>query len=133
MADLTSDDTRRTRDALAYACGHLEELRADLGDDPAGSAVLDRLLSRIRRNGKIVDVLDEIHASLQAAGDALGLYGRVPGRHGDRGIDLPGLDTGPLEIVYLCPIGRCSGHEPQAAGTPPRCGISGKELRRERL
>ncbi|MEV5410336.1 hypothetical protein AB0K60_16045 [Thermopolyspora sp. NPDC052614] len=133
MADLTSDDTRRTRDALAYACDHLEELREDLGDDPAGSALLDRLLSRIRGNGTIADVLDEIHAALQAAGDALGLYGRVPGHQGDRGIDLAGLGSGPLEIVYLCPIGRCSGHQTQAAGSPPRCGISGEELRRERL
>jgi hypothetical protein len=118
------------RNGLAYVCGQLDQIRADLRGDGTGDvSPLQRLLDAVRDGQDIADPLDALHAVLQESGDALGVYG-----HGARGLRPAGVEDGPLEIAYLCPVGRCSGRRwPEVTAFPVRCDITGKDLRRERL
>jgi hypothetical protein len=128
VTDQADDEAKRN--GLAYVCGHLDEIRADLqGEGMDDLSLLQRLLDAVRDSQDIADPLDALHSVLQNGGDALGVYG-----HGVRGLSPAGVESGPLEIVYLCPVGRCSGRLwPDVAAFPVRCEISGQDLRRERL
>jgi hypothetical protein len=123
-------DARQARQGLAYVCAHLDEINALLADDTADTKVpdaLERLRSALRDNGDITGPLHDIHDALLRAGDALGVYGHAR-RSG--GMTLAGIEeSGPLEIVYRCPAGRCPRNVPGPAVTPPRCGMSGEALR----
>lgn len=128
MADEADDAVQRN--GLAYVCGHLDQVRADLQGDGAGDvSPLQRLLDAVRDGQDLADLLDALHAAVQNSGDALGVYG-----HGVRGLRPTGVEDGPMEIVYLCPVGRCSGRRwPGVATFPVRCQISEQDLRREWL
>ncbi|MGW4994214.1 hypothetical protein ACWEQ3_42430 [Streptomyces mirabilis] len=129
MADEADQEAQRRGDALAYVCAHLDELRDDLRSDPeGGDGPLDRLLAAVRGDGDVDASLAELHAVMQAGGDALGVYGAT------RGLRPVGLGRDPTETVYVCPAGRCSRYWwPQAATTVPRCEMGGGTLRRVRL
>lgn len=115
------------RNGLAYVCGHLDEIRASL--QPDDSPLLRLLLDEVRDGREIADLLDALHLALQRGGDALGVYG-----HGVRGLSPAGIEDRPLEVVYLCPVGRCSGRRwADVAASSLRCTISGRDLIRERL
>ncbi|GAB7186770.1 hypothetical protein ATKI12_6601 [Kitasatospora sp. Ki12] len=130
---MTTPEQVSTRIAagLAYVCGHLDEIRATLGDDGTdASAPLPRLLTAIQASPRqdVANLLDALHAAVQAAGDAPGVYGQAD----LRGIDAVGVES--LEIVYRCPLRVCSGRdESELTQFPPRCSISGQELPRESL
>jgi hypothetical protein len=88
---------------------------------------LPRLLTAVQAGQDLVDLLDAVHAAVQAAGDARGVYGQAR-----RGVDAVGVES--LEIVYRCPLRVCSGRdEAEVTELPPRCSISGQELPREPL
>ncbi|GIH23462.1 hypothetical protein Aph01nite_17720 [Acrocarpospora phusangensis] len=128
MAERGEEAADRTADGLAYVCGRLTVIRAELeGHDGTGDAsALDRLLDAVRRGGDVAGPLEELHDALRVAGDALGVHSHT------RGLTPAGIG-GRAEIVYLCPEGRCSSYRwPDAAG-PPTCEIVGRPLRRERL
>lgn len=127
-ADRTSEEAaaRRVDQGLAYLCTHLDEIRALLADDVAGREALARLRSRLRGDGEISGALSDIHDALLRAGDALGIYRHVRGL---RELTLAGVGSGPLEIVYRCPVHRCQRIVPGPAVEPPRCGVTGETLR----
>jgi hypothetical protein len=121
-------------DALAYVCGRLDYLRSVLPRDEAGEPpVLRTLLNALADARDLAGPLQAVHTALLDAGDALGVWGHV--RSGWRDLNLPGVDeTAPFEVIYLCPLGRCSGRRPDKTTTfPVTCPITGQELRRERL
>ncbi|MFE0135761.1 hypothetical protein ACFWY6_29940 [Streptomyces sp. NPDC059037] len=107
----------------------MDEIHGTLGAGGSeASAPLQRLLAAVRAGQDVTDLLDAVHAAVQAAGDALGVYGQA----GHRGLDAVGVES--LEIVYRCPLRVCSGwDESDAPQFPPRCSISGQELPREYL
>jgi hypothetical protein len=115
-------------DALAYVCGHLDELRDLLGDE--GNALLEQLQAAVQASADPGEVLDRLHTAVQAAGDVLGVRG-----HGERsGVVVAGVAS--VEIVYRCPLGRCAGRvRSEVREFPPHCPLSpgGAELVRERL
>lgn len=125
---------RQASQGLAYVCAHVDEISEVLAEDvPGGDGLqsLERLRSALRGSGDISGALTDLHHALLHAGDALGVYGHV---RGVRGWPLAGFDQSePIEIVYRCPIGRCSRVVPGPAVTPPRCGVAGESLRREQL
>lgn len=89
---------------------------------------MERLLAAVRSGNDITEPLDALHAALQSAGDALGVYGRRT-----RGVKLAGVGNGPLEIDYECPIARCAGRRwPDHVDASAHCAISGKKLNRKR-
>jgi hypothetical protein len=125
---------RQVSHGLAYVCAHADEIRAALAEDASGAEglqALGRLRSLLRGNRDISGPLTDLHHALLRAGDALGVYGHV---RGARGWSLAGFnESEPLEIVYRCPIGRCSRVVPGPALTPPRCEMVGEGLRRGQL
>jgi hypothetical protein len=134
MAEGPDVTDAHTADALAYVCGRLDYLRAVLPHDEAGEPpALRALLDALRDAQDLAGPLDALHAGLLRAGDALGVWGHV--RSGWRGLGVPGVEEdAPLEVVYVCPLGRCSGRRPDRTTTfPVTCTITGQELRRERL
>ncbi|TDO48604.1 hypothetical protein EV643_107234 [Kribbella sp. VKM Ac-2527] len=122
-------------EALAYLCAHLAELRSLLPDEDLS----DRLQAAVRGGGQqIDDLLERIHAELQANGEPLGIWGSLPGAGTGRGLQPAGIGTqsalGPDEVVYLCPTGACSRYWwPRARATVPQCEIDRQSLRRDRL
>jgi hypothetical protein len=137
----------RRRDALAYLCAHLAEIRHALPRS-SDSVTLERLLAvleagRIGGSGGcdtsyIDGLLDHLHAELRASGDALGLYGNLPGHTAHRGVRPVGISSRPAlsleEVVYVCPTGTCSRYcWPQGSTATPQCGIRRQALRRDRL
>jgi len=119
-----------TRAEVAYVCDQLDQIRAVLqAYGPTGAAPLERLLAALRAGEELTAPLDALDAALLAAGDALGIGGRV------RGLNPTGVDRAvPEEWVLLCPSGQCSRHAlPDDRGEAPRCRISGRPLRGERL
>lgn len=128
---MREDPTEERADALAHVCAHLEEIREDLREGPGGSdAPLERLLSRLRDGGEVTECLEALHAALQAGGDALGVH-----RSAARGLEAAGIRRDvPVEVLYLCPSGRCSRHAwPDRTGEVPVCAVDGRPLRDERL
>jgi hypothetical protein len=117
-----------TTGALAYVCGHLDELRDLLGEE--GNALLERLQIAVRARADPGELLDLVHSAVQAAGDERGVYG-----HEERsGIVAAGIAS--VEIVYRCPLKRCAGRvRTEVREFPPRCPLSPgeAELVRERL
>jgi len=132
-ADVAPEDSKASQ-GLAYVCAHMDEISAVLAEDaPGGDGIkaLERLRSALHGSGDISGPLADLHHALLRAGDALGVYGHV---RGVRGLSLAGFDQSePIEIVYRCPISRCSRVAPGPAVTPPRCGVAGEVLRREQL
>jgi hypothetical protein len=117
---------RRADQGLAYLCTHLDEIRALLADDVAGREALARLQSELRGGGDISGALSDIHDALLRAGDALGIFSHVRGL---RDLTLAGVGSGPLEIVYRCPVRRCQRVVPGPAVEPPQCGVTSEPLR----
>jgi hypothetical protein len=128
-----------TAAALAYVCPRVAEIRNALRTGPGGDdTVLDRLLDAFRDGADLTDLLDLLHGLLQAGGNALGLYGRFDHGAGTRALRPAGIDvslTALSDIVYVCPVSRCSRYEwPQTAPSVPRCQFSeDRHLLRERL
>lgn len=126
------DLTWRVALALAYVCQQLAPIQTTLQNDEGGDlSPLLSLLDAVKQGDSDAtqERLDLLHAALRRAGDALGVYG-----HQDRALRPAGLEDGPLELFYRCPLNRCSGRGwSEAAAAPIRCNISGHELRRERL
>lgn len=121
-----SDDAQRTSDGLAYVCRHLDQIRADLAGD---TSPLERVLDAVADGLDLTTALDALHTALLAGGDAFGLYGNAA-----RTLRPPGVGREPLEIVYLCPLGRCSVLRwPEAVGGAQHCSISGRDRVREKL
>jgi hypothetical protein len=123
--------TRGTPAALAYACAYLDDLDDLLG--APGRPLLDLLRVAAREGADPGPALDSLHAAVQAAGDARGVYG--PGHRG--GWETVGVV--PADVVYRCPLAsatRCTGRLRAAVRRfPPVCGLSPApvELVRERL
>jgi len=129
---------------LAYVCGHLQELRQTLQDDGTDpSTPIARLLSACRAGppraedeknppirSSVAELLDNLHAAVQAAGDILGVY-----PYGEsRSAEPAGVQS--LEIVYRCPLHVCAGRSAsEVTDTHPVCfvGLRMPQLLRERL
>ena len=66
-------------DGIAYVCDNLADIRRRLERD-GDSLVLDRLLTALRSGEDPAGPVDDLNTALQAAGDALGVYGKYAGR-----------------------------------------------------
>lgn len=128
------------RSSLAIVCANVEDIRRRLRGYPAGDdTVLEEVLTAALGEGEMAGPVGELHAVLQALGDAQGLYAYSDnGRTADRGVHSvhpAGVDHEcPAEPVYLCPAGRCARFWwPQGPVPVPHCAISGDTLRRDRL
>lgn len=135
--------------ALAYVCQKLDDLRDLLcpGGQQEEPAELRAVLAAVTASTPLDQehlyrLLDTLHQTVQAAGDARGIWAgaRTTARRLDpSSISIPGISasgiTGhPQEICYTCPIGRCAGRRPdQTTIFPLICAITGRELVRERL
>ncbi|MFJ6293802.1 hypothetical protein ACIQJX_10645 [Streptomyces griseoviridis] len=131
MGDETAGLSGRDAAGLAYVCAHFEELRELLGDDGLDpSTPLERLrAARGAEAASSAELLGEIDAALRAATDD---FASIHGAGQGRGGDLSGLE--PLEIVFRCPLRRCTGRPgSEVAVARPVCSISRRELVRERL
>src|SRR5450755_986448 len=117
---------------LAYACGHLAELRQTLQDDGSDpSTPIARLLSACRaglppaddgknpdRQPSLAELLDDVHAAVQAAGDILGVYVYDE----SRSVEPAGVQS--LEIVYRCPLNLCAGRSAsEVINAHPVCSL----------
>lgn len=137
MADRPDKVAERSITRTAAVCEHQEEIRAELHAGAQGDAEpLERVLAAVLRGGDLDAPLNDLHAALQAGGDAHGLDGYGNGAHrpvrGPRPVGI--TSTGPGETVYLCPQARCARNwVPQGSQAVPTCTISGVGLRRTRL
>lgn len=142
----SSAEARQVARGLAYVCGHLQELRKLLNDDGTDPAKpLTRLVSAIEAagavassqpssagtptGGDIAALLRQVHASVQHAGDVVGIYG-----YSRRGTAQSGMEA--LQIIYRCPLQRCAGRlEDSVTELNPKCTMSpnGLPLIRDRL
>jgi hypothetical protein len=128
--DLPAEDEDQTGPALAYVCSHLADLRVLLPDSD-GAVALHELVTSVASAEFGQDLgrrLDALHRKVQAAGDALGVWGHVADARRD--LNLPGVSGGgPFEPIYLCPVGQCSGRQvDQTTVFPLVCEIAGREL-----
>ena len=137
----------RDKGALAYVCGHFDQLREELRSVQLGSATEEPLLLRELRDALIAGrqcsaALDTLHAALLAAGDVLGLYGRI--QADARGLvcdeaarRVAGVDqaTPPPshEVLYICPVSQCSRYSWPQSGPQPCCAMTGRALREDHL
>jgi hypothetical protein len=136
-------EAARVARGLAYVCRHLDELRTLLDDDGTDpSKPLAKLVTALQGQAaaqqptdggqsrpSVAGLLDQVHAAVQAAGDALGVYGSGVRSGGQTGMEA-------LQVVFRCPLGRCAGRPAdRVAGPPPVCTVSpaGLPLIRERL
>jgi hypothetical protein len=125
-------------DGLAFVCEQLETIRRDLrrssqeeqGQDPA--PVLG-IMEAIRAGSDLAGPLRGLHTALLKAGDPTGVWGHV--QPSFRDVTLVGDDPGmAFEVVYRCPLGRCSGRTPDNTTTfPLTCDLSGRELIKKTL
>jgi hypothetical protein len=129
VADGRSDIADRARDGVAYVCGHLDRIRADL--DSNGSrdpSCLEQLIAAVRDGQDPSGPLDALHTALLVAGDALGVYGNT------RGLKPIGTDVNTAaETIYVCPTRQCSRYSWPEGVTPPHCEITAKPMCRVRL
>ncbi|MFK4068245.1 hypothetical protein [Streptomyces sp. NPDC029674] len=130
MAEQHSGVDTRVREAIAHVCGRLERIRADLETYATGGAApLERLLADLRAGEDPAPALDALHEALLAAGDAVGVHGGAA-----RGLTPLGADPAlPDERVLLCPTRQCSRIAWPDGSDAPRCRVSGRPLRGERL
>lgn len=116
---------------MARVCEHQAEIREQLAH--SGSAqVIDDLLAAARAGRHVGNLLDALHAALQAGGDALGVYGHTRGT----GAQLAGISgERSSEEIYLCPGRRCTRYcWPDAAVTgPPTCEIDDGPMLKSRV
>jgi len=135
-------ETARVARGLAYVCRHLDELRTLLDDDGTDpSAPLTELVTALQgpahsqpQDGgqagpSIAGLLNQINAAVQAAGDALGIYGISVRSSGQTGMEA-------LQVVFRCPLRRCAGRPADRfTGPQPVCTFSPARLPliRERL
>lgn len=131
---MTDSAAERRLDAMAYVCGHLDDIRTALDR----TDVLEEVLVAVDagRDAAVDESLQRLHTALQVAGDALGIYGNLPGAA--RGLWPIGVGrqsaVRPDEVVYLCPANTCSRYWwPRDHTAPPRCALHGQALRRDRL
>ncbi|WP_406368153.1 hypothetical protein [Streptomyces sp. NBC_01546] len=117
------------RDDVAYICDQLGSIRTTLeAHSPLGAAPLEGLLAALRDGEDPATPLNVLHEALLAAGDAAGVYAR------SRALNPPGVNPAvPDEWVLLCPTGQCSRHAWPDGSDVPRCRISDRPLRAERL
>ncbi|MET7761579.1 hypothetical protein [Streptomyces sp. NPDC005336] len=117
------------REDVAYVCEQLEHIRTLLQThSPAGTAPLERLVATLQAGEDPAMPLDAVHEALLAAGDAVGIHGRV------RGLNPIGADPAtPREWVLLCPTGQCSRYSWPDGPQAPSCPVSGQSLRTEPL
>ncbi|MFB7253715.1 hypothetical protein [Streptomyces nojiriensis] len=129
MIEANGDRDTRRRDEVAYVCGRLDRIRADLEAHGAdGAAPLEDLAAALRAGTDPTARLDALHEALLAAGDAAGVGG------GARGLDPIGTSAPvPDAWVLLCPTGQCSRYSWPDGPEAPRCSIGDEPLRRERL
>jgi len=128
-------------DAVSYVCANLGEIRTAFHQ--AGTRIdvlLDELLAAVDAGqDTVVDrSLKRLHIALQEAGDALGIYGNLPGAAVNRSLRPVGLSRqsgiGPDDVVYLCPSNTCSRYWwPQGDTAPPHCALRNQPSRQDRL
>ncbi|MDT0573756.1 hypothetical protein RM704_41015 [Streptomyces sp. DSM 3412] len=131
MTDLSDRKARRTADALAYFCTHVDEIRHQLrAGQSADDTAVDRLLAAARDGQDVGTAVRLLHERLQASGDARGLYGRTRGPNIEpAGIGVAGIDGDDRPLtVLLCPHRRCTRHEWPDADAPAACGVDGTPL-----
>ncbi|MBF6229304.1 hypothetical protein IU470_29965 [Nocardia abscessus] len=120
-------DALRVGGGLAYVCRNLPEIRSLLRDDGGDpSTPLQQLLARTQSGDSpaIAPLLDAVHAALQQAGDARGIFGNLRG--------MAGVGLRPIEIVYRCPNALCTGRQDDEVGAEtPRCAVTDRELIRD--
>lgn len=128
MADPPGSADGRTPAGLGYVCAHLSEIEMMLSTyGSRGPGPLERLVAAIPAGTDLDVLLDELDAAIREAGDVLGVHDNA-----DRGITAVGVEA--MEIVYRCPLQRCTGRSRGEVGRlAPTCDISGRELLRERL
>lgn len=116
------------QDGLALVCEQADRIRADLGKS---GGLVDRVVASARAGDDVKEPLDALHQAILATGDVLGVYGHTARHHGPV---VAGIAQVPMDVVYLCPAGRCSRYV-WAADTVevPVCRITGRALRRDRL
>ncbi|MBE1582331.1 hypothetical protein ACFPOI_31335 [Nonomuraea angiospora] len=122
--------SERVSAAIAYVCGNLPDLRAQL-DHLGDRAPLDRLLAAIRDGSDVTRPLDDLHEALLAGGDVLGVYGGSA-----RSVRLAGITAAaPPETLYTCPHRRCARYQwPEpGASAAPTCEIDETSMLLERL
>ncbi|MGW4881805.1 hypothetical protein ACWEPI_35250 [Streptomyces sp. NPDC004262] len=120
-------DAEQVGAAVALVCGEQDGFRETL-TLAGGTSPLDAVLDCLRNAGQgdadLGTRLNALHAALQAAGDARGLFGSL--RHsGPRPAGFTASPASPQEEIYLCPGRRCPRwHFPQdAPGGAPHCAI----------
>jgi hypothetical protein len=132
-------EAMRAARGLAYVCNYLDELRSLLGDDGTDpSKPLTMLVAAFQGQqppddrqapASIAGLLDQVNAAVQAAGDALGIYGSSSRSGGTSGMEA-------LQVVFRCPLRQCAGRPAdRVAGSQPVCTVSAARLplTRERL
>lgn len=72
----------RFADAVAYVCGHLEEVRTVLADHQ--TAHLDEVLQAIEHGQDLSGPLQALHEALLAMGDHRGVFGNRAHNNGRR-------------------------------------------------
>jgi hypothetical protein len=132
MSSLPGDaaSVGRVAAGLSYVCGHIDELRAELGDDGTDpGSPLQVLLAAMRSERSAADMatfVEAVHvAVVRATSDPWGIFG-----DSSRGYELVGVD--PIEIHYRCPKGLCAGRSRDEVIGVARCAVTGQKLLRER-
>ncbi|MGQ0773243.1 MAG: hypothetical protein ACT4NY_02300 [Pseudonocardiales bacterium] len=125
-----------TRDAVAWVCTNVADIRGCLKRE-GDTSPLDRLIAAVCDGGEVSELISELHIALQRCGDARGVGSTRGGGH-YRGARPVGMDDPPpVEVVFLCPRGKCSrSWLPDPAtppSTPPTCQLYSEPLRWERL
>ncbi|WP_411080947.1 hypothetical protein [Streptomyces sp. cmx-18-6] len=136
MADDTGGATPdRTRERMAIVCTNAADIRADLLGSEGDDAALERVLAAAREGQGVACALDALHATLQAGGDAQGVYGYAGGGGLTRSPRAVGTGRDHSDdIVYLCPLNRCSRYSWLREETlVPSCVVKGQALVRDRL
>ncbi|MCX4694789.1 hypothetical protein [Streptomyces sp. NBC_01408] len=129
-------EAQRTKERLGIVCAKAEEIRDDLRNGALGNDdLLEEVLTAARERRDITDRLDQLHAVLQAEGDAQGLHGYDDRGLTDRRVHAAGVHRArPAETVYICPTNRCARFWwPQGPSPVPRCVVSSDPLLRARL
>jgi hypothetical protein len=121
----------KIREGIAYICENLARVRRALAGVDADDErqLLGLLRERVLDGGDPQDILDAIHATLLAAGDARGIYARTRGE-----LALPGMAVNrPVEIAYLCPVMRCLRVVPGPLVISPKCNLTDNPLHQGRI
>lgn len=132
MTSIPAEGPDRTAAAVGYVCGHIADIRDHL-EQLGDTGPLDRLLAAARAGDELTGTLDDLHETLLAGGDVLGVYGNAARSGGPRPTGI--ADPVPAETVFLCPHRRCSRYRwpSPGGGAAPACDIDGTAMVPERL